>query len=161
MSGAFPLTSALAAFRLGLMLRFRSFTAVLMALIWVPATMCCDLELAGAAINCCGPTTTDAATETCNTESDSCCSTEAPSEVAGCDNVAETGGYQNATPVLKLAPSLHLVDIIGSTLTLPKIEADTAPPAAWEKTRPPAWTTCWQFEQRAAPLAHAPDATRA
>lgn len=140
------------------MRRFRTVTALLLALIWVPASMCCDLEGAGAAISCCAPATTGCES---TAAADSCCTTEEAPQQVGCDNEAETGDYQSATPILKLAPSLHLLEMVQTTLTLPEIEADTAPPAAWEKTRPPAWTARWQFDQRAAPLPHAPDPTLA
>lgn len=143
------------------MIRFRSCIALLLTLIWVPASMCCDLEAAGAAVDCCETAPVSAEPDACGATADNCCNSEDIPPNAGCDNVAESGDYQTANPVLKLAPSLWPTDIVVTALSLLEIEAETAPPAAWEKTRAPGWTTCWQFDRRTAPLAHAPDATRA
>jgi hypothetical protein len=127
------------------MIRFRTLLALCLAALWLPATQHCDLEAAGVLAESC-----------------------AGEDGAGCDETAadscktiEGSAYQASVAVIKVAPRLLAV-----AESLPHL-ALLVPLADVEKARPPRprrpedWIPVWQFERRAAALAHAPDSLSA
>lgn len=122
--------------------------ALVLALGWVPAATCCSIQAAGFDVPC------------SNVECD-----HGPSEAASaCDdcNVAAEGLYQRTGPLTKLAPQLTMV--CACLVCIPSLDAaleneQASFTAEAERTR--GWVPIWQFERRAAALAHAPDSLTA
>ncbi|AHF94796.1 hypothetical protein OPIT5_27295 [Opitutaceae bacterium TAV5] len=127
--------------------RLHSIVALCLALIWVPATVCCRLQ--AAAIE-------PAA------QSDGCkeCDPAKPADPGAACKTVEGGHYHSAVSILKLSPqsTLLCVLICAPALSLDVDEIQQAAVLAKEELRRPRdWLPVWQFERRAAAPAHAPD----
>jgi hypothetical protein len=117
--------------------------ALLMALLWVPATAHCRLENVGLLLDGCAGSCTEQAADT--EHADSC-------------DVLENGFYKTNLSPLKIAPVAVAIGA-GYFYSL-ALEPDAAlrqaivaaPPGP-----PPDWIPDWPFERRAAAPAHAPD----
>jgi len=125
----------------------RSIAALVLALIWLPATLHCGLKAAG---------WLESVETACCADHD-----EAPGEQpAGCSHntcgLVESGEYQPATHFLKVATSAtvvcfsSLMEFVPETLRVPESDA----PA--EAESPPEIPRTWQFVARAALSPRAP-----
>jgi hypothetical protein len=117
--------------------------ALCLALVWLPATMCCALEAAGVEALC--------SSDACHDKD----STEMPLD--GC-SVVEDGDYQSAVSLLKIArPVGTLLEYLSSFRVVElEVQRQEAVLVA-ETARPCEWLPVWHFERRAAAPAHAPD----
>lgn len=123
------------------MRRFYKLVALCLAVLWLPATMCCALEEVGLK-------------EICST--DSCCDDDASAAKACC--AVDSGGYHAENTTLKVQP--RLVDLCACLVctTAWDVSIETSRlVAAPGFARPADWLPNWQFERRAAAPAHAPD----
>lgn len=127
------------------MRRFYQLVALVLATVWLPATLCCALEAAGAEVTC--------ANESCHDTTDR-------SNIDGC-SVVEDGRYHPGVAAIKVAPvGLDVPALSMSTLGLRAsahaAEVRHAAELA-DAERPRDWVPVWSFDRRAAAPAHAPD----
>ncbi|MBC7368385.1 MAG: hypothetical protein H7343_16510 [Undibacterium sp.] len=118
----------------------RIIVAFLLAMLWLPATLHCQLEAAGFIA------------ETCP---DGCAAT--PDAKDGCDTV-ENGTYKLSGDAVKVpAPSLFVCPF---HFCLVQIQSDATcervPPSGALFDRPLDWLSSWRFVRRAAPPSRAP-----
>ena len=123
-------------------------TALCLALIWMPVTLCCMAEAAS-----------EEAFSLC---ADRCGDDDGAEERDSCALV-EDGDYSSSISQLKVpapaeAACLHILHVarIADIASL-----DTTAVRAAEIRRPRDWVPIWQFERRAAAPAHAPDSSNA
>jgi hypothetical protein len=125
------------------------FVALILALVWGPATMCCALEAAGWNILCKGGAGHDCTPD--STKND------------GCNGVGvENGKYQNSVPSIKVA--LPVTELCSCLICLRTFEPEPESQQAAvvrEIAQLRDWVPIWQFERRAAAPAHAPDSLSA
>lgn len=128
------------------MTRVRSIAAWLLAVLWLPVTLHCDLEAAEFLQSGCGHAEEASG---CATKSDGCFDDT-------CD-VVEEGTYRvdhdTILPELPtLAALIGTVDVLAAARSAP----DDAPLPEW-RGRHRDWLADWTFVRRAAALARAPD----
>ena len=130
-----------------LMRRFRALLAVLLALLWLPATLHCGLEAADLlASHCaeddghgCSPTAADCSSDACG--------------------IVESPGYRGEECTLELEPPgpgdlVWLVHLLAGPTETMEV-ADAPPVDGWNRS--PAWVPAWSFDRRAAAPAQAPN----
>ncbi len=128
------------------MRRFRTFVALFLAALWLPATQHCDLEAAGMlSVHCDQPAGMQG---TC---ADDHCAGD------GCD-VVESGGYKVSSKTTKVSPpTLAVFACLFSLTPLSRpTESSTGLSAGADPGRPLEWVPTWQFVQRAALSPRAP-----
>ena len=123
------------------MLRHRGYLALVLALLWMPATLCCRLEAAGFEVFC--------------SDCDHCRDVAAPTH--GSCNLAEQGHYTSHVPAPNVAPAaLATFVAIADVAVKPPLAVSERRPGLRTK-RPRDWLPDWTFVRRAAAPAHAPD----
>lgn len=128
------------------MRRFRTFVALFLAALWLPATQHCDLEAAGMlSAHCDEPTGMEGSGSDCNCVSD------------GCDMV-ESGDYKVSPQTAKVsAPILSVLACLFSVASLSHSEEPFAGTMLGsDHGHPVEWVPTWQFVQRAALSPRAP-----
>jgi hypothetical protein len=126
------------------MRRFYQIVALCLAALWLPVSMCCAFEAASGEALC--------PSASCHSEDEGDGATK-----DGC-NVIEDGQYQPTVSTIKIAPPI--ADLCARVLCSHalKVEAEAQHlSVVAETSRPLDWVPVWQFERRAAALAHAPD----
>jgi hypothetical protein len=124
---------------------FRLMIALLLATIWLPATLHCGLEAAGMLEH-----------------ADACCHDEhaASKEPAHCgaDNcgVVESGDYQPAHSLLKISAPVAVLDFSSLVEVLSPVVIEPEIVAPIEAESPLEIRRTWQFVARAAPSPRAP-----
>ncbi|HEX2101434.1 MAG TPA: hypothetical protein VHF69_12255 [Candidatus Synoicihabitans sp.] len=119
--------------------------ALYLAVVWLPATMCCSLEAAEAAVLC--PTSV-------------CCDDSHGDEGGAAEacNDVEAGRYQAATSEVKVPPAVPTVETLLTVwIDLASIEGPATRRCAGDEDAAREWIAAWQFTRRAAAPAHAPD----
>lgn len=128
------------------MRRFRTFFALFLAALWLPATQHCDLEAAGMLSAHC-----DQPAGMQGTGADDHCAGD------GCD-VVESGGYKVSSNTAKVsAPTLAVLACLftGDSLSHPA-ETSAGTLLGSDHGHPVEWVPTWQFVQRAALSPRAP-----
>jgi hypothetical protein len=124
--------------------RLRSFVALLLLALWLPATQHCGLEAAGLLKTDCH---TNAATSPDHKQS--------PCDTDNCQSI-ESGAYTSHFLNVQIAPPVAFASLLDLPL-MPRLHAIQVPLLAAPRTSPPPeLAPAWRFIARAAPSPRAP-----
>ena len=129
------------------MRRFRVFIAVLLGLLWLPATLHCGLEAV------------DLLQDHCEDGGEKACTSAGAGCATDSCQVVEEPGYRAEVDTLDLAPPSFVacacMICVGWTDPARGPEIQEAPPEGWDRSR--VWVPAWAFDRRAAAPAQAPN----